>query len=182
MVAPCGTPAKDDNHAFSPPLPSPAGRPWRCARAGISFGRTPLIALSPKKTLEGFVGGAVGTMVAAFVMTWVFAQFPWMYCPREHLRFGALDCVPPAPFVPTEFRLTDLWNILPDFLVSEIRPALNALPQAVQGTAASIAWTCMPAQMHAVVLAMFASLVGPFGAPFGSLRLHSWSLSHLCCR
>jgi phosphatidate cytidylyltransferase len=32
---------------------------------GKTFGRTPLIELSPKKTLEGFIGGMVSTLVFA---------------------------------------------------------------------------------------------------------------------
>jgi phosphatidate cytidylyltransferase len=37
--------------------------------AGITFGRHPLLAhVSPKKTWEGFVGGAVGSLVAALAM------------------------------------------------------------------------------------------------------------------
>ena len=38
---------------------------------GRTFGRTPLIKLSPNKTLEGFVGGAVATfiMIFAFLST-----------------------------------------------------------------------------------------------------------------
>jgi phosphatidate cytidylyltransferase len=133
--------------------------------AGVSFGRTPLIQLSPKKTWEGFIGGALGTMAAAVAMTWAFGQFPWMYCPREELAFGPLACSVPQPFVPRQFYLTDLWHILPDFVLEDVRPLINLLPQSIQKSTARIVWTCMPAQMHAMVLATFASLVGPFGAP-----------------
>lgn len=33
---------------------------------GFFFGRTPLIQLSPKKTVEGFVGAFVCTVIAGF--------------------------------------------------------------------------------------------------------------------
>ena len=35
---------------------------------GISFGKTKLIELSPKKTWEGFIGGSVSTLFAAFIV------------------------------------------------------------------------------------------------------------------
>jgi phosphatidate cytidylyltransferase len=34
---------------------------------GKTFGRTPLIKLSPNKTLEGFIGGGVATFVSIFL-------------------------------------------------------------------------------------------------------------------
>lgn len=35
---------------------------------GISFGKTKLIELSPKKTWEGFIGGSISTLFAAFIV------------------------------------------------------------------------------------------------------------------
>jgi CDP-diglyceride synthetase len=51
-------------------------------RAGFFLGRTPLIKLSPKKTWEGFIGGALLTMVAAWYLSRFMASFKWMTCPR----------------------------------------------------------------------------------------------------
>ena len=39
---------------------------------GMAFGKTPLIKLSPKKTVEGFIGGAFATIIFAF---WVSRYF-----------------------------------------------------------------------------------------------------------
>ncbi len=36
---------------------------------GISFGKTPLIKLSPKKTWEGFIGGMFSTFIFAFAVS-----------------------------------------------------------------------------------------------------------------
>jgi len=36
---------------------------------GITFGKTPLIKLSPNKTVEGFVVGIVGTMGIGYLAT-----------------------------------------------------------------------------------------------------------------
>jgi phosphatidate cytidylyltransferase len=41
------------------------------SNSGFFFGRTPLIRLSPKKTWEGFIGGAVSTLVFAVLATGV---------------------------------------------------------------------------------------------------------------
>jgi len=35
---------------------------------GFFFGKTKLIELSPKKTVEGFIGGLVSTLVFAFIV------------------------------------------------------------------------------------------------------------------
>jgi len=42
---------------------------------GKAFGRTKLIQLSPNKTLEGFVGGGVSTVVIALVLSSWISQF-----------------------------------------------------------------------------------------------------------
>lgn len=36
---------------------------------GFFFGKTPLIQLSPKKTVEGFVGGFVWTLLLGFAVS-----------------------------------------------------------------------------------------------------------------
>jgi len=36
---------------------------------GKSFGKTPLIKLSPSKTVEGFIGGGLSTIVFAIFIT-----------------------------------------------------------------------------------------------------------------
>ena len=75
------------------------------------FGRTPLIKLSPKKTVEGFVGGALFTVVAAVLLTNFLSQYEWMYCSRRMLEFNRLHCDKPDAFVPVEYHLTDLWEV-----------------------------------------------------------------------
>ena len=38
---------------------------------GVFFGRTPLIEISPNKTLEGFIGGLVSTIFWAFIVIFI---------------------------------------------------------------------------------------------------------------
>lgn len=48
---------------------------------GYFFGKTPLIALSPKKTWEGFIGGAFFTFLFSLVLTSAFQSIPGTICP-----------------------------------------------------------------------------------------------------
>lgn len=48
---------------------------------GTLFGRTQLIKLSPKKTVEGFVGAWVCTVIAAFGMTAILIRSSYFICP-----------------------------------------------------------------------------------------------------
>ena len=50
---------------------------------GFFFGRTKLIILSPKKTVEGFVGGAIGTFFTAYLLATVFIQYDFFVCSHE---------------------------------------------------------------------------------------------------
>ena len=130
------------------------------------MGRTPLIALSPSKTWEGFLGGALGTLAASATIAWAFSQYEWLRCPRHELSWGALHCERTELFQPTLYRLEDMVGVLPDFVIGELGPALALLPPALRDLGRTLQWTCMPAQMHAMALAMFASIIGPFGARF----------------
>ena len=48
---------------------------------GITFGRTQLIKLSPKKTVEGFVGAWICTIVFGFAMSNVLMRYKYFICP-----------------------------------------------------------------------------------------------------
>ena len=62
---------------------------------GITLGRTPLIKLSPKKTLEGFIGGSIATVVCAVILCDLLRKFPYFMCPMQEITlipFQSLDC------------------------------------------------------------------------------------------
>lgn len=48
---------------------------------GYFFGKRPLIALSPKKTWEGYIGGAFSTFVFTFILTAALEEIPGFTCP-----------------------------------------------------------------------------------------------------
>lgn len=138
--------------------------------AGFFFGRTPLIKLSPKKTWEGFLGGCVGTVVAAWYGALLMSQFKWFIGPRTDLSiWKPMPCAEvPETFRPHTFRLADV--------LDDANPALNdlvysvgaLLPPRLRAAIAAFSFTCLPMQLHAVSLAMFASFIAPFGGFFAS--------------
>lgn len=48
---------------------------------GYFFGKHKLIALSPKKTWEGYIGGAISTFIFTFVFTSALEEIPGFTCP-----------------------------------------------------------------------------------------------------
>lgn len=62
---------------------------------GITFGRTQLIKLSPKKTVEGFVGAWVLTIVFGYAMTNVLMRYKYFICPVNVRPYLPLPPRPP---------------------------------------------------------------------------------------
>lgn len=87
---------------------------------GISIGRTPLIKLSPKKTVEGFVGAFGSTLIFSVLWGTYFMQFKYMTCPVHDLgvsAFDSVDCVPNPVFVWREWKI---WSPLASALSSAV--------------------------------------------------------------
>ncbi|KAA6407042.1 MAG: phosphatidate cytidylyltransferase [Lasallia pustulata] len=113
---------------------------------GITFGRTQLIKLSPKKTVEGFVGAWILTIIFGFGMTNVLMRYKYFICPVNDLGANiltGLSCTPNPVFIPHPYHL-------PRFLGN---------PQTFH---------IAPMQFHILVFATFASLIAPFGGFFAS--------------
>ena len=72
---------------------------------GFFFGSTPLIVLSPKKTVEGFIGGGVITVCLAPLYANFLQQFGWITCPVsadltvQHCTTSQFFSGPDSPFV-----------------------------------------------------------------------------------
>ncbi|KAI0305472.1 phosphatidate cytidylyltransferase [Multifurca ochricompacta] len=122
---------------------------------GITMGRTPLIKLSPKKTVEGFVGAFLCTLVFAVVWGTFFSQFNYMICPVHDLGVNAwsnMKCTPNPIFV---WREWVIW-----------KPAAQFVSTVLPGEIHTISYA--PYQFHLLFMACFASLVAPFGGFFAS--------------
>ncbi|KAL8486556.1 hypothetical protein ACS0TY_023301 [Phlomoides rotata] len=113
---------------------------------GFFFGKTPLIKLSPKKTWEGFIGASVATMISAFLLANIMGRFPWLTCPRKDLSTGWLLCDPGPLFKPESY----------------------AVPELFQEWLSWREISILPVQWHALCLALFASIIAPFGGFFAS--------------
>ncbi|KXS97258.1 hypothetical protein AC578_33 [Pseudocercospora eumusae] len=117
---------------------------------GITFGRTQLIKLSPKKTVEGFVGAWICTILMGFGFTNVLMRSKYFICPVNDLGaniFTGLECEVNPVFIPHTYQLPFIphtWDFLPQTL------------------------TVSPMQFHILVMASFASLIAPFGGFFAS--------------
>ncbi|CCH62226.1 hypothetical protein TBLA_0G02890 [Henningerozyma blattae CBS 6284] len=116
---------------------------------GITFGRTKLIEISPKKTLEGFIGAWFFTALFSIVLTKLLVPFNYLICPVTDVTtnfFSPLQCELNPVFIPQDFRL-------PPIIFEKI--GISVI-------------TMKPIYFHALNLATFASLFAPFGGFFAS--------------
>ncbi|KAI9924568.1 hypothetical protein MW887_006841 [Aspergillus wentii] len=112
---------------------------------GITFGRTQLIKLSPKKTVEGFIGAWVCTIIFGYFMTNILMRYKYFICPVNDLGSNVLtglECTLNPAFVPQPYTFPE-WTGLGTFYIE-------------------------PMQFHILVFASFASLIAPFGGFFAS--------------
>ncbi|VDM48614.1 unnamed protein product [Toxocara canis] len=117
---------------------------------GFFFGKTPLIKLSPKKTWEGFVGGAISTVLFGLTLSYFLVQHPFFVCPLEDYAEDNTNCSIPSSFLLREFEVG--------------RPFSFVLRMLKKPTSVQL----YPFLFHAVIMALFASLLGPFGGFFAS--------------
>jgi phosphatidate cytidylyltransferase len=113
---------------------------------GKAFGRTQLIKLSPKKTLEGFLGAWFFTVLFTFAFVRFLSTSVYLICPVNDLGASfatGLSCdVNPA--------------LIPQPLTFDITPTVSKTI------------VVEPMQIHGFFLATLASLVAPWGGFFAS--------------
>ncbi|KAJ5164642.1 Phosphatidate cytidylyltransferase eukaryota [Penicillium coprophilum] len=112
---------------------------------GISFGKTQLIQLSPKKTVEGFLGAWICTVGFGYFMTNLLIRYKYFICPVNDLgsnAFTGLECDPNPVFTSQPYSL-EIFGVDKTFWVE-------------------------PIQFHILAFATFASLIAPFGGFFAS--------------
>jgi len=118
--------------------------------------KTPLIALSPKKTWEGFVGGAFFTGIVCWFFSAYLAQKSYFICPVEVSE----------SFI---FQVQENCEADPIFQVQEIAKVPTIFGSDILKTilgreVIKMRWF----QVHSCVIALFASILGPFGGFFAS--------------
>ncbi|VDL72328.1 unnamed protein product [Nippostrongylus brasiliensis] len=117
---------------------------------GFFFGRTPLIKLSPKKTWEGFIGGAISTVVFGVMLSYFLYNRPFFVCPVEDYYIDNTNCTIPSSFQLQRYSLPRPFSWF--FNILKRDPHVYIFPFVG----------------HAIVMALFASLLGPFGGFFAS--------------
>ena len=120
---------------------------------GKLFGKTPLIALSPRKTWEGFIGGWLSTLVLAILIAFCVSSLDkdsqllqFMLCPQDQLVM--------TPFQPIKCEIIHTFTLRKMTI-----PLLNPVIGSV---------TCSEFIIHCIILSFIASLIAPFGGFFAS--------------
>lgn len=113
--------------------------------------KTPLIKLSPKKTWEGFFGGAFFTLLVGWFIGAKFAQYQYLTCPVEFDEYFGFR-VESNCTINEIFQVRDLFKV-PAMLVPLVGKEVIRMRLV---------------QVHSCVIALFASGVAPFGGFFAS--------------
>jgi phosphatidate cytidylyltransferase len=117
---------------------------------GFFFGKTPLIKISPKKTWEGFIGGAFSTIIFGLLLSNALIDRPYFICPVESYNEEGNNCTFPPAFVETDYTiprpLHAIYKVIRKDPIVHMKPFL----------------------LHSVIMALFASIIGPFGGFFAS--------------
>lgn len=121
---------------------------------GQAIGKTRLIALSPKKTVEGFVGAAVCSVIWAIIAVNILRRMDFFLCPQPELAnlpFSSLHTL----------KCDDATKAL---FAEEMTIPYTSDLAGNGGVRISVL------SFHAMILALAASLVAPFGGFFASGR------------
>ena len=117
---------------------------------GFFFGKTPLIKISPKKTWEGFIGGAFSTIIFGIIMSNAIGDKPYFVCPIESYNEDGSNCTFPIAFIETDYTIPRPLHAF--YKVIRKDPVVHMKPFI----------------LHSVIMALFASIIGPFGGFFAS--------------
>ncbi|CRH04038.1 cytidine diphosphate-diacylglycerol synthase, putative [Plasmodium relictum] len=119
---------------------------------GILFGKTRLIELSPKKTVEGYVGSSIITILWGISITYLLQNYKFFICPQVYISF--------MPF--------STWNTVECEENSIFQQNVYTLPKQLSSILFinKIYYTKMI--FHGLVLSLFAAFLAPFGGFFAS--------------
>lgn len=153
---------------------------------GRKFIRRKFISFSPNKTWEGFIFGWFSTMVAAWYVARLLARYKWMTCPVNDFHFSndKLECDIDPIFQNAQTIVpSQMFELLPRYVVKLIpqiveicsvkgsdlpdgrvlTPCVSGEPNHQHHHFELVIKNYQPIQVHALYLALFASLVAPFG-------------------
>lgn len=110
---------------------------------GKWFGRTPLIRLSPKKTVEGFIAAGLSTIIFGILLSIFLLRIDSMACPFVIKELDGKFFIDKS-CTPTSFFQKEVYNF-GYFKISTY-----------------------PFVFHAIAMSLFASFIAPFGGFFAS--------------
>ncbi|CDW91016.1 phosphatidate cytidylyltransferase [Stylonychia lemnae] len=108
---------------------------------GVFFGKTPLIKLSPKKTVEGFIGGVFSSFMICFIMSSYMSGIKHLVCPQQELTF----------------EIFQKMNCQIDPLYIHQDTSFDL------GPFGKFSMNIAPIQLHSLSISLFTSLIAPFG-------------------
>ncbi|EUR64888.1 hypothetical protein PFBG_05126 [Plasmodium falciparum 7G8] len=119
---------------------------------GILFGKTRLIQLSPKKTVEGYVGSSIITIVWGILITYFLQRYKFFICPQKYITF--------QPFVS--------WNYIDCDINPIFQQKVYEVPKQISQILSikNIYYSKMI--FHGLMLSLFAAFLAPFGGFFAS--------------
>jgi len=104
-----------------------------------------------KKTVEGFIGAAIATIITGFILAGVLRHYQFMICPILDYQ-SQLKCEPNPIFLKQPFHL-------PEIIINIFKNLFNYQLEYIHFA---------PIQIHAMVLSFFSSIIAPFGGFFAS--------------
>lgn len=125
---------------------------------GFFFGKTQLIEVSPKKTWEGYIGGAFFTVIASIIICNLMLGSEFFLCPIQFdLNLGSFvhECKNIQ-----QYAIKKTFD-LPWFIVK----LMNLLQITSQDNLKMVIY---PIHIHGFVLSLFSSIIAPFGGFFAS--------------
>jgi phosphatidate cytidylyltransferase len=103
---------------------------------GRKFIQRPFIRFSPNKTWEGFIGGGIVTMVAAWYLSRALAQYSWMTCPTNEFRWlppPSMECENHHVFLEAQSVFpTQIFELFPSHLVKMIPGIVEICSRHIQ--------------------------------------------------
>ncbi|KAK2715656.1 hypothetical protein QYM36_010285 [Artemia franciscana] len=120
---------------------------------GFFLGRTPLIKLSPKKTWEGYIGGSFLTIILSCLISHFLCRYDYFVLPVEFDKnLGIFSMAHERSYL---FQLNDY--VLPG-IIGRIMKMLRF----------NTVIRTYPFVLHSLIIALFGSIIGPFGGFFAS--------------
>lgn len=143
---------------------------------GKTFGKKILknwefLRLSPNKTWEGYIGAAIFTMIMGWYLPKILGHV-WLTC-----SFRELEAMSGSYKISDSESEIDVYNkSMPDVSSPTCKLEYLFEPSTCNLSFGPHPMTCMPAQVHGLVLSMFASIVAPFGGFFASAIKRAYNI------